>query len=161
MTWLPGDILVKVDRAAMANSLEVRAPLLDHELIEWSAGLAAGLKLRGRTGKFILKKALEPYVRDDILYRPKMGFSVPLAAWFRGPLRSRIRQSLGGERLGDSGLFDLAALADLVGQHQSGRHDHATVLWSVLMFDSFLRQVHDQDSPDQESTATASLAKVV
>src|SRR6202162_4017154 len=82
-TYLVGDILTKVDRASMAHSLEVRVPLLDHPLMEWLSGLPPDLKLRGREGKYLFKKALEPYLSDDILYRPKMGFSVPLANWFR------------------------------------------------------------------------------
>ena len=84
LTYLPDDILTKVDRASMANSLEVRCPMLDYRFAQWSAGLLPELKLNHGTGKYLLKKACEPYVSDDILYRPKQGFSVPLAAWFRG-----------------------------------------------------------------------------
>ena len=87
-TYLPGDILTKVDRASMANSLEVRVPLLDHTLVEWAARLPSDLKLHGREGKYVFKDALEPYVSKEILYRPKQGFAVPLATWFRGPLRA-------------------------------------------------------------------------
>src|SRR5690606_1938409 len=89
-TYLPGDILTKVDRASMAHSLEVRGPFLDYRLVEWAAGLPPELKLRGGVGKHVLKKALEPDLPHDILYRKKMGFAVPLVRWFRGPLRDRI-----------------------------------------------------------------------
>jgi asparagine synthase (glutamine-hydrolysing) len=146
-TYLAGDILVKVDRASMANSLEVRVPILDHELIEWAAGLPLSLKLRGRDGKYALKKALEPLVPHELLYRPKMGFSVPLARWFRGPLRQRVRDALASQALRDAGIFDAAYLASLADQHESGARDHSAVLWSVLMFESFLRQVHDASRP--------------
>ena len=140
-TWLAGGILTKVDRASMANSLEVRVPLLDHELVEWSATLPAALKLKGQTGKHLLKRAFEPYVPEDLLYRPKQGFSVPLAAWFRGPLKDRVRQAVTGPTLAETGYFDPAALTRLVDQHQSGARDHSAPLWSLLMFESFLRGV--------------------
>src|SRR5246127_4957177 len=92
----------KVDRASMANSLEVRVPLLDHTLVEWAARLPSHLKLHGREGKYIFKSALEPHVGKKILYRPKQGFAVPLAAWFRGPLRRRLRKMLCAPMLADS-----------------------------------------------------------
>lgn len=142
-TYLSGDILVKVDRASMANSLEVRVPILDHELIEWAAGLPLALKLRGGEGKYVFKKALEPLVPHELLYRPKMGFSIPLARWFRGPLRDRLRQALSSSTLADAGIFDLDYLRTLVDQHQAGTRDHSAPLWALLMFESFLRQVHD------------------
>jgi len=139
-TYLPGDILVKVDRASMANSLEVRAPLLDHEIIEWASALPVELKLDGANGKAILKRAFEPLVPSDLLHRPKQGFSIPLAAWFRGPLAERVRQAVTSPVLAECGYFDMAVLESLVTRHQSGRHDHAPVLWSLLMFESFLRR---------------------
>jgi asparagine synthase (glutamine-hydrolysing) len=141
-TYLPGDILTKVDRASMANSLEVRVPLLDHTLVEWAARLPSHLKLHGREGKYILKAALEPNLRKEILYRPKQGFAVPLAAWFRGPLHRRLRETLGGPVLRDSGLFDMAAVGTLLSQHQAGERDHSAALWSLSMIEAFLRQVH-------------------
>lgn len=137
-TWLPGDILVKVDRASMANSLEVRAPLLDPELVSWGVNLPASLKIDGGEKKAVLKKALEPDVPDDLLYRPKQGFSVPIGEWFRGPLRERVRADLTGGALADSGFFDMATVTSLVDQHQSGRRDHSRVLWLALMFQAFL-----------------------
>jgi len=138
-TYLPGDILVKVDRASMAHSLEVRAPILDHELIEWVSGLPAEWKLQSGEGKALFKSALRPYLPDDILYRPKMGFAVPLIGWFRGPLRQRVRDAILGDRLASTGIFDVAVLHQLVDQHQSGLRDHSAALWSLLMFDAFLR----------------------
>lgn len=142
-TYLPGDILTKVDRASMAHALEVRVPILDHELIEWVAGLPPEMKLVGRQGKFALKKALEPYLGADVLYRPKMGFAVPLADWFRGPLRDRVRETVLGEQLLETGLFDVARLRWIVSEHQSGMRDFSACIWSLLMFGAFVRQVEN------------------
>ena len=139
-TYLPGDILTKVDRASMAHSLEVRVPILDHPLVEWMATLPPELKLKGREGKYIFKKSLEPYLPESVLYRPKMGFAVPLASWFRGPLKSRVREALLGERMLDSGWFDPGFLHTMVDQHQKGLRDYSAPIWSLLMFESFLRR---------------------
>ncbi len=138
-TYLPGDILTKVDRASMAHSLEVRVPILDHKFVEWVSGLPPRVKLNGREGKYLFKKALEPVLPNDILYRPKMGFGVPISAWFRGPLRERVRTQLVDGGLAESGLFEPAVVARLVDEHQSGRHEHSATLWSLLMFESSLR----------------------
>ena len=96
-TYLPGDILTKVDRASMAHSLEVRTPFLDYELVEWASSLPSDVKLRGSEGKHVLKRALEPVLPREVLYRDKMGFAVPLDTWFRGSLRGHIR--IGSDRL--------------------------------------------------------------
>ena len=138
-TYLVGDILTKVDRASMAHSLEVRVPLLDHPLTEWVSGLPADIKLRGSEGKYLLKKSLEPHLPHDVLYRPKMGFGVPLADWFRGPLKQRLRDDLLGGGLADTGLFNAAYLEKLVDEHQSGRRDHSAPLWTLLMFQGATR----------------------
>lgn len=140
-TYLAGDILTKVDRASMAHSLEVRVPVLDHRFVEWVSGLPPQLKLHKREGKLIFKRAMERYLPDDILYRKKMGFAVPLAAWFRGPLRDKVRHSLLGPDLLDTGLFNPDFIRRLVDQHQSGQRDHSAVIWSLLMYASFQRQV--------------------
>jgi asparagine synthase (glutamine-hydrolysing) len=140
-TYLPGDILTKIDRASMANSLEVRAPLLDHRFVEWTATLPSRLKLHDGQGKYIFKRALESRLPGDILYRPKQGFAVPLAAWFRGPLRERMRGALLGPVLGDTGWFERPFIGRVIEQHLSGLRDHSTVIWSLLMFDAFLRDV--------------------
>ena len=139
-TYLPGDILVKVDRASMAHSLEVRVPILDHKFVEWHATLPSSLKLHDMEGKYLFKKALEPYLSQDLLYRRKMGFAVPVGRWFRGPLRERVKLALTGEAMGDSGLFDMQRLGQLADEHASGARDHAAVLWSLLMFEGFLRR---------------------
>jgi asparagine synthase (glutamine-hydrolysing) len=140
-TYLVGDIMTKVDRASMAHSLEVREPLLDHPLMEWLSGLPPSLKLQGREGKYLFKQALEPYLPQEILYRPKMGFAVPLASWFRGPLRQRVKEAVLGPVLLDSGYFNPAFLRQMVEAHLSGARDHGVTLWSLLMLEAFLRKV--------------------
>jgi asparagine synthase (glutamine-hydrolysing) len=142
-TYLVGDINTKVDRASMAHSLEVREPLMDHPLVEWLATLPMNLKIRGQEGKVLLKKAMEPRLPNDVLYRPKMGFSVPLARWFRGPLRQRVRDAVLGDRLAATGWFNRPYLEHLVDAHQSGARDYSAPLWTLLMFEAFLRQVVD------------------
>jgi asparagine synthase (glutamine-hydrolysing) len=138
-TYLPGDILTKVDRASMAHALEVRVPLLDHKLVEWIAGVQPEMKLNGREGKYILKKAMEAYLPDDILYRPKMGFAVPLNGWFRGPLKNKVRDALLGETMMQCGLFDQKFLLQMVNQHESGLRDYSAPIWSLFMFEAFLK----------------------
>ncbi|MEY4766307.1 MAG: hypothetical protein RI907_2980, partial [Pseudomonadota bacterium] len=137
-TYLVGDINTKVDRASMAHSLEVREPLMDHELVQWLATLPSGLKLKGAEGKYVFKKAMEPRLPNDVLYRPKMGFAVPLAKWFRGPLRQRVRDSLLRGPMAASGMFNVAVMQQLLSEHESGQRDHSTPLWSLLMYDAFL-----------------------
>jgi asparagine synthase (glutamine-hydrolysing) len=146
-TYLVGDINTKVDRASMAHSLEVREPLMDHPLVEWLGSLPSSLKVRKGEGKWLLKKAMEPRLPSELLYRPKMGFAVPLARWFRGPLRQRVRDALCGERLAATGIFEPAYLRRLVDDHQSGARDYSAPLWTILMFDAFLRNVVDAGAP--------------
>ena len=125
---------------------------INDTFLEWTARIPRSLKLRGGEGKYVFKKALEPQLPPDILYRPKMGFAVPLASWFRGPLRDRVRTALTSHALRDTGMFDMVRLGLLIDQHQSGVSDHSAVLWSLLMFESFLRQVHAAE-PRHESAA--------
>jgi asparagine synthase (glutamine-hydrolysing) len=130
-TYLPDDILAKVDRASMAVSLEVRAPLLDHHLMELAASMPSSMKLRGTTGKYILKKAMEPILPKDILYRKKQGFAVPLDRWFRNELKDLSCESLFAA---DVGIFDRKFLKKIWEQHQSRHYDRSAHLWSILMF---------------------------
>jgi asparagine synthase (glutamine-hydrolysing) len=150
-TYLIGDINTKVDRASMAHSLEVREPLMDHPLVEWLATLPSNLKVRGSEGKWIFKRALEPHLSNEVLYRAKMGFAVPLASWFRGPLRARVRDAVLGDRLLGTGLFDKGALRWLIDQHQIGARDHSAPIWSLLMFDAFLRHAVGEESFREEA----------
>jgi asparagine synthase (glutamine-hydrolysing) len=138
-TYLVGDINTKVDRASMAHSLEVREPLMDHPLVEWLATLPSSFKVKGNESKRLLKKAMEPQLSREVLYRSKMGFAVPLARWFRGPLRAAMRAALIGGRLAESGCFNPGYLAQLLAQHESGARDHSTPIWTLLMFEAFLK----------------------
>jgi asparagine synthase (glutamine-hydrolysing) len=159
-TWLPGDILTKVDRASMAHSLEVRVPLLDHRLVAWASSLPPALKLRGGTGKYIFKKALEADLPHDVLYRAKMGFSVPLAAWLRGPLAQRARDALLNGAVAESGYFESSTLDRLLREHASRRRDHSTTLWSLLMLDAFLRHTQSAAGATDKSTSMVMSAAV-
>jgi len=139
-TYLVGDILTKVDRASMAHSLEVRVPFLDHEFVEWSATVPYKAKLKHGEGKYVLKKAMEDYLPHDVLYRNKMGFRVPLADWFRGPLKEKLRSALLSEEMKECGLFNMNTIERWVNEHQSGRREYSAPLWTLLMFASFIRQ---------------------
>jgi len=159
-TYLPGDINTKVDRASMAHSLEVREPLMDHELVEWAARLPSSLKLSGGEGKMVLKKAMEPLLPHDVLYRPKMGFAVPLVDWFRGPLRGEVKRVLEGEVLAGTGVFDPRALSRIADEHLSGQRDRSAMIWSLLMFERFAAGLSPSDfahrssaEPQQKETA--------
>lgn len=142
MTYLPGDILTKVDRVSMDVGLEVRVPLLDHPLVEWAHRLPPTLKLNGGEGKAVLKRAMAERLPAEILHRRKAGFAVPLGGWFRGPLAERVREVLCGPTLAATGLFEPAALVRLAERHRSGAADHGPALWALLMLDAFLRTVH-------------------
>ena len=139
--WLPGDILTKVDRTSMAVSLEAREPLLDHRLVEFAAALPENLRVRGKQGKWVLKKAMERYLPQDILYRPKQGFVTPIAEWFRGPLESKARGISQSAVLARTGWFDNAKLAAIAEAHISGRSDHGRLLWQLVMLDRSLAQL--------------------
>ncbi|WP_341643595.1 XrtA/PEP-CTERM system amidotransferase [Thauera sp. SDU_THAU2] len=153
-TYLVGDINTKVDRASMAHSLEVREPLMDHKLVEWLATLPSSLKIQGNEGKYVFKKAMEPLLPDDVLYRPKMGFAVPLARWFRGPLKQRVREAVLGDTLAATGMFKRDYLQHLVDAHQSGARDYSAPLWTLLMFEAFMRR-NEAVSPNSPVLAEA------
>ena len=133
--WLPGDILTKVDRTSMAVSLEAREPLLDHRLVEFAARLPQNRRVSGMEGKFALKHAMEGALPGEILYRPKQGFVLPIAQWFRSELKEAARAAARSERLLDTGWFDAAALSQLAEDHIAGRRDHARELWQLLMLE--------------------------
>ncbi|HEX9954942.1 MAG TPA: XrtA/PEP-CTERM system amidotransferase [Allosphingosinicella sp.] len=139
--WLPGDILTKVDRTSMAVSLEAREPLLDHRLVEFAARLPSRLRLKGGSGKYLMKKALGRYLPDDILHRRKQGFVTPIGAWFRGPLAAEAEGLARSPALRELGWFDEAAIARAAAQHRSGRADHGRLLWQLLMLEKSLQRV--------------------
>lgn len=133
-TYLPGGILVKVDRMSMANSLEVRSPILDYKLLEFAATIPSDLKYNKGEKKYILKEAFKDYLTDDVLYRKKMGFSVPLADWFRNEIKLLAEQRLFKSSGGLNDYFKASEIKKLWDQHQSGERDNSTNLWSMLMF---------------------------
>ncbi|MBV9958745.1 MAG: asparagine synthase (glutamine-hydrolyzing) [Acidobacteria bacterium] len=142
-TYLPGDILTKVDRMSMAVSLEARVPLLDHKLIEFVTRIPASLKLKGLETKYIFKRAVADLVPAEILHRPKQGFGVPVADWINLQLRERIHETLTEQRTRERGLFDTHYVNLLLDEHERGRRDHSTALWSLLMLELWQRTFVD------------------
>ncbi len=137
--WLPGDILTKVDRTSMAVSLEAREPLLDHNLVEFAATLPPSLRIRGGQGKWLMKKALEPYLPRDILYRPKMGFVTPISSWFRSGLAEHAAALSRSPVLAP--WFEASAIDRLADDHRAGRAEHGRTLWQLLMLDRSLARL--------------------
>jgi asparagine synthase (glutamine-hydrolysing) len=142
-SWLPSDILTKVDRTAMANSLEVRVPMLDHNFVNWALGLPSAVNRRGSEGKILLKRAFSRLVPPKILDRPKQGFSVPLARWFRGAMGQHLEQKLSSKAgLASADYLDSGTIARLIADHQSGRLDNSRTLWLIWMFEIFMETQH-------------------
>jgi asparagine synthase (glutamine-hydrolysing) len=132
--YLEDNLLVKVDRASMACSLELRTPFLDHRLIEFAEGLPGRLKVRGFVLKYILKKAAERWLPKEIVYRQKRGFSVPIASWMRNELRPLVDETLGEDKLRQQGIFNAAFVRRLLNEHWSGRADNRKTLWTLFSF---------------------------
>ena len=132
--YLEDNLLVKVDRASMACSLELRTPFLDHRLIEFAEGLPGELKVRRFQLKYILKKAVERWLPHEIVYRQKRGFSVPIASWIRNELRPLVDETLGEEKLRRQGMFNVAFVRRLLAEHFSGKADHRKTLWTLFCF---------------------------
>jgi asparagine synthase (glutamine-hydrolysing) len=133
-TYLPDDILAKVDRASMAYSLEARVPLLDHRIVEFAGRLPLAYKVRGQNQKFLLKRVLHRLLPRKLVDRPKMGFGVPLDRWFRDELRSLVREYLDGARIRREGYFLADGVETMVGEHLSGRRNHFMPLWAMIQF---------------------------
>jgi len=140
MTYLPGDLLVKMDRTSMAHGLEARSPFLDRALVEYVAGLPGHFKLRRGTSKWILKRAFGDTVPSAIVRRPKRGFGVPLGAWFRGALRDDVRDALMSRSSRAHDFVEPDYVARLVAEHLAGLHDHGHRLWTLLTFEVWLRR---------------------
>jgi asparagine synthase (glutamine-hydrolysing) len=142
-TYLPGDLITKIDIATMAYALEARSPLLDHELLEFAATIPADLKVRGGQKKWILREALRGWLPDDVLDRPKQGFSVPIGDWFRGELRGLVRDVLLDPGALGRGYFRPEAVRTMLDHHLAGTHDNGKRLWSLFMLELWHREFSD------------------
>ena len=150
VSYLPDDILVKVDRAAMGVSLETRVPLLDHEVVEFAWRLPLSMKLRGGQGKWLLRELLYKFVPRQLIERPKTGFEVPIGEWLRGPLRDWAESLLHQNRLEREGFFDPAPIRRKWEQHLSGRRDWQQPLWTILAFQAWLEAESRPSAPGAE-----------
>jgi len=159
-TYLPDDLLVKVDIATMAHGLEGRSPFLDHELMEFAASLPVDLKLRGGTKKYVLKRLASQLLPAEIVARPKMGFGVPIDVWFRGELKELAYDLIGSERFGGRGIFQPAAIHRLLDEHVAGTASWQYQLWNVVMLELWFRAFIDA-RPQAARDVTANLAPVV
>jgi asparagine synthase (glutamine-hydrolysing) len=160
-TYLPGDILTKVDRMSMAVSLEARAPLLDHKLIEFVARIPAALKLRDGETKHIFKRAIADFVPAEILHRQKQGFGVPIQQWINEQLREQMHDMLTDERARSRGYVEPRYVAQLLAEHERGRRDHAAPLWSLFMLELWHRIFIDDTGARARDAADASLPVAV
>jgi asparagine synthase (glutamine-hydrolysing) len=142
-TYLPSDILTKVDRMSMANSLEVRVPLLDHKLIEFVVNIPPELKMKGFETKHILKRAMGGIVPNEILYREKQGFGVPINEWINAQLKTRIHSDLSDRQTFERGYFEKSYIQMLLNEHSTGRRDHSSALWALWMLELWHRKFVD------------------
>jgi asparagine synthase (glutamine-hydrolysing) len=143
ITYLPEDLLVKVDRTSMAVSLEARAPFLDHVLLQFAARIPTSLKLKGSTSKYIFKKAMRGILPDEIIDRKKHGFGVPVGAWMRGDLAGFVEETLCGPRAKKRGIFDAEGVREMLTTHTRGKVDLGQGLWTLLTFELWMQRYFD------------------
>jgi len=141
--YLPDCLMVKTDVASMANSLELRSPFLDHEFIQFAARIPSSLKRQGMNGKILLKEAVSDMLPDDVLNKPKTGFGVPLAHWFRNELRDMLRGTLLDDRAEKRNLFNHAVVRRMVDEQITGRQDWSNRLWALMYLELWFREFVD------------------
>jgi asparagine synthase (glutamine-hydrolysing) len=151
--YLPGDILVKLDRATMAASLEGRSPFLDHRMVEFAWRLPTAVKVRGGQGKWLLRRVLRRYLPKALFERPKQGFNVPIGAWLIGPLREWAEELLDGSRIRRDGFLDGVRVQACWHEHLSGRSDRAGELWAILMIQAWLDAMRNPYAPPASTAA--------
>ncbi len=151
-TYLPEDVLTKVDRMSMAHSIESRVPLLDNDVIQFAATLPAALKIRDGRRKHILKEVAARVLPRQIIDRPKQGFAMPIGAWFRGNLHELFADTLLSAASLQRGYFQPRFLERLVREHLAGTRDHALRLWQLVVFERWQRQYVDGDRPSETSS---------
>jgi asparagine synthase (glutamine-hydrolysing) len=159
LSYLPGDILVKLDRASMAASLEARCPFLDHRVVEFAWRLPTSSKVRGGQGKWLLRRVLHRYLPKELYERPKQGFSVPIGAWLTGPLHNWARELLAAARLRNDGILDARSVETYWQEHMSGRNDRARELWAILMVQAWLDATR-KSNPLLSSSVTTSRVEI-
>jgi asparagine synthase (glutamine-hydrolysing) len=147
LAYLPDDILTKVDRAAMGVSLESRAPLLDHRLVEFAWSMPLEFKIREGQSKWLLRQVLYRHVPRELIDRPKQGFEVPIGIWLRGPLKDWAANLLEVNRLKSDGIFNAAVIDKTWRQHLSGRWNHGLALWNILMFQAWFDHSRSETQP--------------
>ncbi|MEJ2052151.1 MAG: asparagine synthase C-terminal domain-containing protein, partial [Calditrichota bacterium] len=143
--WLPDDLLIKADRATMANAVELRVPFLDHEIVEFAFTIKDRFKINNGQGKYILKKALEEILPHEVIHRPKMGFPVPLSEWFAGELKENVREILLGDRAVSRNIFNYNAVKNLLDDHTPGKRNLSGFIWILVIFEIWCRIFIDGD----------------
>ena len=140
ITYLPDDILTKVDRSTMAVSLEARVPFLDYRVVEFSSRIPTGIKINKGVGKWPLREVLYKYVPKELIERPKMGFSIPLSEWLKDSLKDWAENLINESRIKSDGYLCPKTVNKLWDEHQTGSHDRSQILWNILMFQSWLHE---------------------
>ncbi len=144
--WLPDDLLLKADKMTMANGLELRVPFLDHKLVEYAATLPARLKLKGSTGKYLLRQAMKNVLPKQIINRPKKGFPVPTETWLRGDLKDFVHDTLLAKNAACRGYMDSRVIERVVNEHETGTENRRQEIWTLLVFEIWHRLFIDRQA---------------